>query len=142
MIRTIARLEGRHRRQLACALVWIVAARLTLRTTGGSVTDRQRPLDRLARWLPHLASCPASEAAWAITAVARRLPGTRCLPWSMALRGLLAQAGIPAELRIGVARREPVGIVAHAWIESEGRKWSWGSDAATFSVLRPRTPRG
>jgi len=142
MIRRLVSLEGRHRRQLTCAFVWLVAARLTLRTARGSLADRQRPLDRFARWLPHLASCPPSEAAWAITAVARRLPGTRCLPWSLALRGLLAQAGIPAELRLGVRRCEPDGITAHAWIESGARSWSWGSDVADFSVLRPRTPRG
>jgi hypothetical protein len=119
-----------------------VAARLTLWRAGASLNDRQRPLDQLARRLPGLAACSPAEAAWAITAVARRLPGTRCLAWSLALRGMLAQAGFPSDLRLGVARGEAGGITAHAWVESGGASWSWGTDAADFSVLRPRTARG
>jgi hypothetical protein len=53
------------------------------------------------------------------------------------LRGLLAQAGIPSELRIGVAADGPGAIRAHAWIDAGGDTWSWG-DAEGYSVLQPR----
>jgi hypothetical protein len=142
MLRSVASLKPRHFGQLAVASAWIVAARLTLATDRGSLADRQRPLERLARWLPALTSCSPSETAWAITAVARRLPGTRCLAWSLAVRGMLAQAGVPADLKLGVARRQPDGLDAHAWVESGGVSWSWGAEAAAFTVLRPRTSRG
>ena len=90
----------------------------------------------MAARLPAPGSCTRADAAWVITAVARRIPGTQCLGWALALRGLLAQAGIDAELRIGVAPDAPGTIRGHAWIESGGETWSWG-DSAGYSVLRP-----
>ncbi|HEX5757819.1 MAG TPA: lasso peptide biosynthesis B2 protein, partial [Thermoanaerobaculia bacterium] len=43
-----------------------------------------------------------------------------CLPRSLAMQRLLARRGAPAELRIGVRRREGV-LEAHAWVEVDGR---------------------
>lgn len=43
-----------------------------------------------------------------------------CLPHSLVLARMLRRRGIAAELRIGVAR-EPDRLLAHAWVEWEGR---------------------
>jgi hypothetical protein len=130
----LAAVDGRRRALVACGLGWVVLSRATLAAPGGSLPRRQRWLDRLAARLPSPPPCDLDEAAWAITAAAGRVPGTRCLAWSLALRGLLTQAGIASELRIGLASAAPGGIKAHAWVESAGRAWSWG-EVEGYSVL-------
>lgn len=109
-------------------------AKAALAAPGVTLPQRQRWLDRLAARLRPRPTCNPGEAAWAITAVARRIPGTRCLEWALALRGLLAHAGVASELRIGVAPAGPGAIRAHAWIESAGETWSWG-DSEGYRVL-------
>jgi hypothetical protein len=118
-------------------VAWVFAARIAVRVPGGSLPRWQRWLDGLAARAPAAPSLTVDEAAWAVTAAARRVPGTRCLAWALALRGLLAQAGRASELRIGVRAGGPGAIEAHAWIECDGRVLSWG-DAAGFQALRPR----
>jgi len=129
-------LDPRRRVLVANALTWVLASRLALwfrRPLG----EQQSLLDKVAAELPSLSGFTAGDAAWAVTAVAKRVPGTRCLAWSLALRGLLRQSGVICELRIGVARGESDDIKAHAWIESAEQKWSWG-DSDRYSVLKPR----
>jgi hypothetical protein len=138
MLRRFAALAPRERRLVAGALGWVLAARAVLRLGGPSFPRQQRLLDRLVGFLPTPPRCTVEEASWAITAVAARVPGTRCLAWALALRGLLTQGGISSELCIGVAASEPGTIKAHAWVESAGRRWSWGGDVDGYQVLRPR----
>jgi hypothetical protein len=133
----LARLDGRRRALIAWACGWILISKAALVVPGGSLAKWQRWLDRLAGGLPAAPPCTPREAAWAITAAARRVPRTQCLAWSLALRGLLTQAGIASELRIGVAAARPGTITAHAWIDVAGDSWSWG-DVDGYSVLRPR----
>jgi hypothetical protein len=59
--------------------------------------------------------------AWAVGAVARRVPKASCLTQALALEALLAAAGRASDLRIGVARRADGSFEAHAWTELEGR---------------------
>jgi len=139
VLRKLATLDRRQHALLACALAWVLVAKAAL-ALRGPLPRRQRALDRLAGRLPPPPRCTRAEAAWAITAAARRVPRTRCLEWALALRGLFAQAGIASELRIGVTADEPRAIRAHAWIEADGETWSWG-DADGYSVLRPHASR-
>ena len=52
-------------------------------------------------------------------AARHHLYAMRCVPRALALRSLLAEAGIETELRIGV-RKEGGELAAHAWIEHRG----------------------
>jgi|SRR5262245_23485927 len=123
----------------ASALGWVLAARaLLLVSRGRSLPSQERLLAGLASRLPALPPCTVDEAARAVTAARRWVPRTRCLGWSLAMRALLAQARISAELRIGVAAPTPGGLEAHAWIVSGGRHWSWGGDVERYEVLLPR----
>lgn len=62
-----------------------------------------------------------SRCVWAAGAAARHhLWPMHCLPHSLVLARMLRRRGIAAELRIGVAR-EPDRLLAHAWVEWEGR---------------------
>jgi hypothetical protein len=136
VLRRFVALEARHRALIALGFGWVILAKAALALPGGTLPRWQRWLDRLAARLPVAPRCTPGEAAWAITAAARRIPRTRCLEWALALRGLFAQAGIPSEIRIGVAANGPGAIRAHAWIESADQTWSWG-DTEGYSVLRP-----
>jgi len=138
MLRRLASLEPRRAALLARALLWIAAARALLAAPRASLAAWERGLAWLAAALPRAAPCSLDEATWAVTAAARRVPGTRCLAWSLAMRGFLAQAGLASELRIGAARDDVGGgLVAHAWIEHEGRSASWGP-RDRYAVLRAR----
>ena len=62
-----------------------------------------------------------SLCAWATGAAARHhLWPMRCLPSSLCLRWMLGRAGLPARLRLGVAR-DGGRLLAHAWVELAGR---------------------
>jgi hypothetical protein len=75
-----------------------------------------------------------AEIRWAVSAAARRLPGTRCLPRALALQALLRQAGIASELRIGVAKAGEE-LAAHAWVECEGRALTDGEELGGYHPL-------
>jgi hypothetical protein len=140
MLRRLAALDGRRRVLVGAAFVWVLAARFALSASRGrSLPFQARLLGGLAGRLPALAACTVDDAVWAVTAAARRVPGTRCLAWSLALRTLLAQARIDGDLRIGVAAAAAGTIEAHAWVAVAGRDLTWGGDVARYSVLRPRT---
>ena len=137
MLAKLTRLDRRRPALVAWACGWVLISKAALAVPGGSLAKWQRWLDRLAAGLPAAPPCTPHEAAWAITAVARNVPRTRCLEWSLALRGLLAQAGIAGQLRIGVGAAGSGTIAAHAWVDAAGESWSWG-DLDGYSVLRPR----
>jgi hypothetical protein len=126
----------------AWGLGWVAVSRLALIVPGASPPRWLGWIDRLAARLPTLSSCSPDDAARAVTQAARLVSRTRCLAWSLALHGLLAQAGMASELRIGVAADGDAGVAAHAWLECAGRTWSWvaaGSESTEgYVVLWPR----
>jgi hypothetical protein len=138
MLRKWLVLRPRERSLFAAGAFWVLAAHALLRSPLRSFAAKQRAFDALAKRLPRLTACTPADAAWAVTAVARRVPGTVCLPWALALRGLLLQAGIESELRIGVASGTGAAIKAHAWVDCEGQSLSWNEPIAGYSVLRSR----
>lgn len=105
------------------------------------------PLGMLRRWLHRSAEfwrVPSPEeedyrerAARAAERAGRRLLGDRaCLAQSLAVEWLYRRRGIPAEVCIGVARSEDGGLVAHAWVESEGRVMAGGPPEALAGYTR------
>jgi hypothetical protein len=133
----LAALDARRGALLAYGFGWVLIAKAAINVPRASLALRQRGLDWIAARLPSPPRCTDREAAWAITAAARRIPDTRCLEWALAMRALLAQVGTAAELRIGVAADGPGAIRAHAWIDAEGKTWSWG-ETDGYSVLQAR----
>ena len=132
LLARIAALPSSHRRLLARSLVLLVGYRLALHLI---------PLDSLLRRIERRsresrADFTPREAAWAVAAVARRLPGTLCLARSLALHALLRRSGFGSELRIGVARAQP-GIAAHAWVECAGETLEDEGAAASYAALGP-----
>ena len=56
---------------------------------------------------------------WAVAAATRRLrKETPCLTQALAVHLFLRRRGLPAQLRIGVAKDDQGELRAHAWVES------------------------
>jgi len=58
---------------------------------------------------------------WAIQVASRYVPRTTCLTQALAAQVLLGFGGIPASVRIGVAKPTASDFEAHAWVESDGK---------------------
>jgi hypothetical protein len=140
------RLSPADQRLLVTAALLLAAIRLGLillpyRKLRGLV-------DRLARVSPrrHLAP-PASpeRIALAVTRASRAVPGATCLPQALAAKVLLERRGHPARVRVGIGRAEGAPLLAHAWVESEGRIVLGGGDLTRYtplSALDPLAPGG
>ena len=78
----------------------------------------------------------ARQIIWSVEAAARFIPGAKsCLPQALAAEFLLRSRGIPAELKIGVARGEAGRFQAHAWVESGGDVLIGKSETLEYAVL-------
>lgn len=72
----------------------------------------------------------------AVKIAAGYVPGATCLVQCFVGSAMLARAGCAVEIRIGVLK-DPSGLPAHAWLESEGSVLL-GGDVARYTELRPR----
>jgi hypothetical protein len=72
---------------------------------------------------------------WAVRVVSRVVPRATCLTQAIAAQLLLALAGEPSTLRIGVARRDKGAFEAHAWIEHDDTIIIGGSTRKGFTPL-------
>jgi hypothetical protein len=77
-----------------------------------------RAMERVS--LPPQAAAPArpESVALAMRRAARTAPGSTCLARALTAYLLCRRAGIPAEIRIGVARGDGGALDAHAWVAS------------------------
>ena len=117
-LRKLLALDARERRVLAAAacllpLVSMALKVTSLKRTAGLMRVFERR--RVARPLP-----AAAIARLTGVAARRGAPGASCIVRSMVLRTLLARHGHASELRFG-ARKEGGRLMAHAWVECEGR---------------------
>ena len=126
-------LDRAERHLLARAVMWILAARLGLRVLPYRTASLL--FERISKRATHGNACSAETVRWAMTAAARRLPGTRCLAWALACHGLLSEAGLASAVRIGVAKAADGRLQAHAWVECCGKSLSWGDDESAYAPL-------
>ena len=130
------RLSSGDRRLLVMATVLLAAIRLGLALL--PYRKLRRLVDRLARVSPrhHLAR-PAlpDRIARAVTRASRAVPGATCLTQALAARVLLERRGHPARVRVGIGRVEGAPLLAHAWVESDGRIVLGGTDLARYTPL-------
>jgi Transglutaminase-like superfamily len=86
------------------------------------------------------ARVPVERLAWLVRVAGRH--GWRragCLQEAIVLAWLLHRAGVPANVRIGVARRAGV-LQAHAWLEHGGATILEAPDGVTYEPLLPAAP--
>ncbi|HYD16564.1 MAG TPA: lasso peptide biosynthesis B2 protein [Candidatus Nanoarchaeia archaeon] len=61
------------------------------------------------------------DVVWAVSRMAAFVPGATCLVQALAAQRLLLGSGHPARLCIGVHKSQGTPLLAHAWLELEGR---------------------
>jgi Transglutaminase-like superfamily len=64
------------------------------------------------------------QLVWAVEIVSRYLPGATCLTQALAAQALLAHAGFPSQVEIGVAKdkdKDDHRLLAHAWVVCYGQ---------------------
>ena len=106
------RLPSGHKRLLHAAFAWLILARIGVALFSLPTLQRISSIFRGRS----LSGATLDELRWAVLAVARRVPGTRCLARALALQALLREAGMPATLCLGVAKESGGALAAHAWV--------------------------
>lgn len=62
----------------------------------------------------------APPVVWAVETASRYLPGSTCYLQALTGKILLARAGCPAQIQVGVRKDEQGRVQAHAWLVSQG----------------------
>ena len=130
------RLSPADRRLLVTAALLLAAIRLGL--TLLPYRQLRKLVDRLARVASRRQPAPSASAeriAWAVTRASRSVPAATCLTQALAARVLLERRGHPASVRIGIGRAEGAPLLAHAWVECEGRIVLGGTDLTRYTSL-------
>ena len=132
-LRRFAALRSEDRRLLLEALAIVTTMRVALWVL---------PFGRLRSAIRRVPPRPRSSTrrgadriAWSVVSAARFVPRASCLTQALAAEILLRRAGLPADLRIGVATDGAGALEAHAWIESEGRVLIGDLDLHRFTAL-------
>jgi hypothetical protein len=72
-----------------------------------------------------------------VARAARLVPGATCLTQGLAAHRLLARAGIPSRLRVGVRHGGGAELHAHAWVTSRGMTVLGGAAETPFRAAIP-----
>jgi Transglutaminase-like superfamily len=124
-----------HRRRLTLRAAFVVGM-VRIGLTVLPFSRLRSILARLQRTRDASAAAQTSvdELAWSVSAVSRYVPRSTCLVQALALELLLERSGRHAVTQIGVAR-ENGRFEAHAWVESEGRRFLEDAEPARFTSL-------
>jgi hypothetical protein len=121
-LRTLARLQPSERRLILSSLFVVIVIRIALWVL--PFLRLQRSIrSRRSRWylpFPVPPDTPVARLVWAVRAASRRVPMASCLTQSLALQLMLARAGHPSQLRIGIHKDLNTGFHAHAWVDWAG----------------------
>jgi hypothetical protein len=130
------RLSRSRLRTLPGALAVVLFVRLCLRLlpvrAWGRATARHRRVRRPAMRDTQTA---AQDVVWAVRSVSRVVPGATCLTQALAAQVLLSRRGCMSRVRIGVARGPAGGLLAHAWLESDGVVVLGGPHVESYTPL-------
>jgi hypothetical protein len=97
----------------------------------------QRTLERLFHYpvTPNRQSPSPEKFSWAVSAVSQYVPSATCLTQALTLQALLSREGIHSDLALGVARDDASGIIAHAWLEIDGKVIIGGQERDRYTRL-------
>ena len=122
-------------RLLLAAAFWLCLGRLALLAL--PFQDILRKIESI-NGSGTVAAQPAAAAriVWAVDTASRYLPGMgTCLPRALAAAVLLRRAGLPAQVRVGVARGEDGSPEAHAWVECGGQVVIGCSELERYTLI-------
>lgn len=116
-LRTLLRLPSSERSLAIKTLALVAAIRAALWILPFRALNRWfKSWSRVPFSIPK--ETPVSRLVWAVRAASKRIPGATCLTQSLALHFLMTRAGLPSQIRIGVAKDERSRFKAHAWVEA------------------------
>ncbi|MDQ7782789.1 MAG: lasso peptide biosynthesis B2 protein [Desulfomonilaceae bacterium] len=105
---------------LAASLAACLTVSLRLASLRTVLAASRKLAPVLPRRLPGTHRSP-DRIVWAVSSVVGRVPVLgNCLAVALTTKLLLAMAGHPSLLRIGVAKDESGRLAAHAWLEDRG----------------------
>lgn len=123
-------------------------AEATLELSAASLAIQLLPFRRHVRMgsvpVARISRSGAERCIWAVNAAAARLPWkTVCFQKGLALQRMLRKRGIAALLHYGIGKDADGGLMAHVWIEAEGRVIMGGAEACGFRHVAtyPETKR-
>jgi Transglutaminase-like superfamily len=117
-LKTLLRMSGRDRLQIALTFLLLAAIRLGLWLLPFQTLLQN--LEKLGRVTP-ASSLSVRQIVWMVNVSSRYMPGVKCLARALTARVLLNWYGYASELRIGVAKGEQGELEAHAWVEYQGK---------------------
>lgn len=131
------RLPSSDRYLLATAAILLAAIKMGLRLLPfKTLRALLATMSEKPRTLAQESPCSVDRVVWAVETAARHVPKSTCLTQAIATKVLLARRGFPAHLHIGVAHQgKGEQLLAHAWIESEGKVLIGGSELERYTPL-------
>lgn len=130
-LRKFALLNGADRWLLIRTFILMSTFRLLLYLTPRSIAVISSQ-QGVARPVPTLTS---GRIVWAVGVAARYVHGASCLVQALTAKTLLERAGLPANVRIGVAKTKTGAFEAHAWVEAQGNIITGGNELEHYSPL-------
>ena len=116
-VRKFARLAPRDRAVLTRTVLTLALSRLVTWVLPFPVGRRLL----VGKRRPDRPTVTGDQIRWAMHHAQRVIPGATCLPQAVAAEALLTRGGLPALLQIGVMKTPEGKLLAHAWVESDGR---------------------
>ena len=133
--RKLLALAAPERALLVQAWALLVVADLALRSLSPARV-LALPARALGRPRPAGTEPDARRLGWLVSVAARHAPvDATCLTQALVVAWLLARRGVPATVRIGVARRDGA-LGAHAWVERDGAVVFDTAGADRYEALR------
>ena len=128
-LRRLLALDTSDRILIVRALGWVLLARVglwfvpfsRLRAVADRVTQGGRPAD-------------PRRIAWAVEAIAWRIPRASCLTQALAADAMLRRSGRLPNLQIGVVKDRDL-LEAHAWVELDGTVLVGNHDLHRYTLL-------
>jgi hypothetical protein len=134
-LRKFLTLAPSDRRLLLQSAVLLAAVRLGLWLLPFRTLRRLLGRVKTPTGMPGGGAAALDRVAWAVTKASRYVPEATCLTQALAAQIMLARLGVPARVRIGVARGENAELVAHAWVEGQGQIVVGGSNLERYTPL-------
>jgi hypothetical protein len=133
------RLPNADRRLLVRASMALVTAKLAVRAM--SFISARKAVTSIQAIGGRPVAPPSPECiGWAVVTAGRFIPGLKnCLVQALAAEAILKRAGYTCELKIGATKNGPHELLAHAWLERDGKVFIGDFEPGRF---RPLTAPG
>jgi hypothetical protein len=92
-------------------------------------------MDRAFHPSPSARSSSPERIGWSVGVASRVIPRPTCLVQALVAKAMLARAGWPAQLHLGVAKDAHGRFQAHAWVKTQGKVIIGDHEHGAYSSL-------